>query len=496
MRSVRLFAAMRRAIWRRSLSPPRSAWRRAEDAKTLYDQCFTRTYDAAHLAAHPGQRVAAMSVQFQQFEDDLLASVIYTLRYGTKFGFSGACYVKVEGGFLCDACVNDSCESRGEKFKILWSGGDTVRLVNDSTGMLAENAQGGRDYLAAGGEHGEFVLRRAGARRIAAGRPAARDGDHRRKLQGERPPRARRPAAAAGAEPRPLQLHRQARQGGGGAARVRDAARAGARHQGPRARPSRPLPGGLRSAGDGGRAATCTSPRRPRMRAKIILGICRSVGAKTATKGKSMISEEIGLNEHLAENGIQPIETDLGEYIIQLRGEVPSHIIAPAVHVNQDQVEADFRRVHTHLPPDRDLSEPTEPARGSARHPARPLPRRRRRHHRREFPGRRDGLVDHRHQRGQRRPHADPAAHPHRHRLDREDRADADGRLDDPAAAGALGHRAGHVGLHDLLDRAAPAGAIPTGRPNITSSSSTTAAPRCSAPSTRRCCAASAAAPA
>src|SRR3954470_21521617 len=44
---------------------------------------------------------------------------------------------------------------------------------------------------------------------------------------------------------------------------------------------------------------------------KIILGICESVGAKTATKGKSMISEEIGLNEHLAENGIQPVETDL-----------------------------------------------------------------------------------------------------------------------------------------------------------------------------------------
>lgn len=92
---------------------------------------------------------------------------------------------------------------------------------------------------------------------------------------------------------------------------------------------------------------------------KIILDICRSVGAKSATKGKSMISEEIGLNEHLAANGIAPVETDLGEYIIQLRGEVPSHIIAPAVHVNQDQVEADFRRAHTHLDPNRDLSEPT-----------------------------------------------------------------------------------------------------------------------------------------
>ncbi len=89
-----------------------------------------------------------------------------------------------------------------------------------------------------------------------------------------------------------------------------------------------------------------------------ILDICRRTGAKTATKGKSMISEEIGLNTYLHENGIEPIETDLGEYIIQLRGETPSHIIAPAVHVNKDQVEADFRRAHTWLPRDRDLSDP------------------------------------------------------------------------------------------------------------------------------------------
>jgi L-lactate dehydrogenase complex protein LldF len=71
-----------------------------------------------------------------------------------------------------------------------------------------------------------------------------------------------------------------------------------------------------------------------------------------------MITEEIALNDFLDASGIVPVETDLGEYIIQLRGEHPSHIIAPAVHVNQDQVEADFRRVHTHLPVDRDLTEP------------------------------------------------------------------------------------------------------------------------------------------
>ncbi len=91
----------------------------------------------------------------------------------------------------------------------------------------------------------------------------------------------------------------------------------------------------------------------------IVLDICRKAGARTVTKGKSMITEEIGLNAHLEANGVVPVETDLGEYIIQLRGEAPSHIIAPAVHLTKDQIEADFRRVHTNLDPKRDLTEKT-----------------------------------------------------------------------------------------------------------------------------------------
>ena len=91
---------------------------------------------------------------------------------------------------------------------------------------------------------------------------------------------------------------------------------------------------------------------------RIVLDICNKANARTVTKGKSMITEEIALNDHLEANGIEPVETDLGEYIIQLRGEHPSHIIAPAVHLNKEQVEGDFRRVHTHLPEGRDLSEP------------------------------------------------------------------------------------------------------------------------------------------
>ncbi len=88
-----------------------------------------------------------------------------------------------------------------------------------------------------------------------------------------------------------------------------------------------------------------------------ILAICRKAGAKTVTKGKSMIAEEIGLNEHLEANGLTPVETDLGEYIIQLRKEPPSHIIAPAIHLSRQDVAETFRLNHGHLEPDRPLDE-------------------------------------------------------------------------------------------------------------------------------------------
>jgi L-lactate dehydrogenase complex protein LldF len=88
-----------------------------------------------------------------------------------------------------------------------------------------------------------------------------------------------------------------------------------------------------------------------------VLAICRRAGARTVTKGKSMISEELGINEHLEAHGITPVETDLGEYILQLRREAPSHIIAPAFHLNREDWEADFRRMHADLPADRVFAE-------------------------------------------------------------------------------------------------------------------------------------------
>ncbi len=93
---------------------------------------------------------------------------------------------------------------------------------------------------------------------------------------------------------------------------------------------------------------------------ETILAICRDAGARTVTKGKSMVSEEIGLNDHLEANGIQPIETDLGEYIIQLRGEHPSHIIAPAIHLNKEQVADAFLAHHGQYGKTRRLETPPE----------------------------------------------------------------------------------------------------------------------------------------
>ncbi len=93
---------------------------------------------------------------------------------------------------------------------------------------------------------------------------------------------------------------------------------------------------------------------------QIILKLCRDAGAKSVTKGKSMVSEEIGLNAALEAEGIETVETDLGEYIIQIRHESPSHIIAPAVHLNRDQIENDFRALHKNLPQERDLAQASD----------------------------------------------------------------------------------------------------------------------------------------
>ena len=73
---------------------------------------------------------------------------------------------------------------------------------------------------------------------------------------------------------------------------------------------------------------------------QIVLDLALKHGVKLVAKSKSMVTEEIHLNEALEEAGIDPIETDLGEYLIQLAGQPPSHIIAPAIHMTTAQAAA------------------------------------------------------------------------------------------------------------------------------------------------------------
>lgn len=79
---------------------------------------------------------------------------------------------------------------------------------------------------------------------------------------------------------------------------------------------------------------------------EIAIEICRQAGAKSVTRSKSMLGEEIGLPHALAEAGIERVETDLAEHIVQLAGDPPSHIVWPAMHIAREQVAELFEEHH------------------------------------------------------------------------------------------------------------------------------------------------------
>jgi L-lactate dehydrogenase complex protein LldF len=74
----------------------------------------------------------------------------------------------------------------------------------------------------------------------------------------------------------------------------------------------------------------------------IALDIARRIGARRIVKGKSMVSEEVGFNHAMEAAGIEALESDMGEYIVQLAGEAPSHIIMPAIHKTRQQIGSLF----------------------------------------------------------------------------------------------------------------------------------------------------------
>lgn len=87
---------------------------------------------------------------------------------------------------------------------------------------------------------------------------------------------------------------------------------------------------------------------------EAVVDICRKVNCKTLVKSKSMVTEEIHLNDELYKHGIESVETDLGEYIQQLDGEPPYHIVTPAMHKSKEDVArlfADKLGTPSHLNP-------------------------------------------------------------------------------------------------------------------------------------------------
>jgi L-lactate dehydrogenase complex protein LldF len=104
-------------------------------------------------------------------------------------------------------------------------------------------------------------------------------------------------------------------------------------------------------------AETCDQANR------IVLDIMRRHDAQMLIKGKSMVSEEMGLNAFLQKHGLEAVETDLGELIVQLAGEGPFHIVAPAIHKDRKNVAELFKEQFPDIPYSEDAEELTAAAR-------------------------------------------------------------------------------------------------------------------------------------
>jgi L-lactate dehydrogenase complex protein LldF len=143
---------------------------------------------------------------------------------------------------------------------------------------------------------------------------------------------------------------------------------------------------------------------------EAVLRIAREKKARLIIKSKSMVSEEIALNPFLEKHGFEVVETDLGEWIVQLAGDRPSHITGPAMHLTKERIaEILSRKLGRPVPAE--IPEIVRVAR----------------EHLREYFGRRVRHARHHQQRGQRPAGDDAPPRAHRHRDRREVRRDSGG---------------------------------------------------------------------
>jgi hypothetical protein len=132
----------------------------ALDVSDFYESCFIRSYDAAHLAKHPGQRVSAVQAEIIEWEANPFVRITYAVKGGANYRLAGDCYDEIAGGYLCHLCKDESCETGEQTFKILLKEKDSIDIINDTTGLTGEDESGATDELPSGGEHGAFALAR------------------------------------------------------------------------------------------------------------------------------------------------------------------------------------------------------------------------------------------------------------------------------------------------------------------------------------------------
>ena len=239
------------------------------------------------------------------------------------------------------------------------------------------------------------------------------------------------------------------------------------------------------------RGATVLWAETPADVNRHVLAIAARHGAGKIIKSKSMVSEESALDRAIEAAGLEVVETDLGEYILQINDyEPPSHIIGPALHKSKEEVSDLFAKVHGTRAQDGDQRAVPGGAPGAAQ----TLPDRRHGHLGRQFLRRRDRLGRAGDQRGQRDADDDAAGRPRGDLRHREDRPDARRRGDADAAAAALGDRTVDRQLRRHSDRHPGRGRISRRAAHVLHPGRRRAQRACSAAKSARPCAASAAA--
>ncbi len=130
----------------------------------------------------------------------------------------------------------------------------------------------------------------------------------------------------------------------------------------------------------GGKVVYCSDSQEV---ADFVLSLAKERGAHLIVKSKSMTTEEIHFNERLEKHQLEAVETDLGEYILQLAHQRPYHIVAPALHLTRYDVAEIFTK-NLGVENEVVIEKQTRIARAGV---AREIPARRHRRHRRQFPG-------------------------------------------------------------------------------------------------------------